>query len=107
MSVNTPRYEGGRNRPVAVIGGIRIPFCRANTAYADLSNLDMAIRTLGSLVERFALHGEALGEVAAGAVLKHSRDFNLAREAVLSSGLSPLTPALPWPALVPPRSMPR
>lgn len=94
MSVNTPRYEGGRNRPVAVIGGIRIPFCRANTAYADLSNLDMAIRTLGSLVERFALHGEALGEVAAGAVLKHSRDFNLAREAVLSSGLSPLTPGI-------------
>lgn len=94
MSPNPPPFESGRARPVAVIGGIRIPFCRANTAYADLSNLDMAIRTLGSLVERFALKGEVLGEVAAGAVLKHSRDFNLAREAVLSSGLSPLTPGL-------------
>ncbi|MDW8478672.1 MAG: acetyl-CoA C-acetyltransferase [Xanthomonadales bacterium] len=89
-----PPFEGGRCRPVAVLGGIRIPFCRANTAYAELGNLELATRTLGSLVERFGLHGEVLGEVAAGAVLKHSRDWNLAREAVLGSGLSPLTPGL-------------
>jgi len=81
-------------RPVAVLGGVRIPFCRNNTAYADVGNLGMSIRTLGALVERFGLHGVALGEVAMGAVLKHSSDWNIGREAALSSGLSPLTPGI-------------
>ena len=80
--------------PVGVIGGVRIPFCRNNTAYADVGNLGMSIRTLGALVEKFGLHGAQLGEVAMGAVLKHSSDWNLGREAVLSSGLSPLTPGI-------------
>ena len=79
---------------VAILGGVRIPFCRNNTAYADVGNLGMSIRTLGALVERFRLHGETLGEVAMGAVLKHSSDWNLAREATLSSGLSPFTPGI-------------
>lgn len=81
-------------RRAGVIGGVRIPFCRNNTAYADVGNLGMSIRTLGALVERFGLHGEHLGEVALGAVLKHSSDWNLAREATLSSGLAPSTPGL-------------
>ncbi|MEO5596545.1 MAG: acetyl-CoA C-acetyltransferase [Lysobacteraceae bacterium] len=81
-------------RPVAILGGVRIPFCRNNTAYADVGNLGMSIRTLGALVERYGLHGQVLGEVAMGAVIKHSSDWNLAREATLSSGLSPLTPGL-------------
>jgi len=81
-------------RPVAILGGVRIPFCRNNTAYADVGNLGMSIRTLGALVERFGLHGVPLGEVALGAVLKHSSDWNLGREAALSSGLSPLTPGI-------------
>jgi len=81
-------------RPVAVLGGVRIPFCRQNTAYADVGNLGMSVRTLGALVEKFGLHGEQLGEVAVGAVLKHSSDWNLGREATLSSGLSPLTPGI-------------
>ncbi|MEJ5208663.1 acetyl-CoA C-acetyltransferase [Denitratimonas sp. CY0512] len=80
--------------PVGVIGGVRIPFCRNNTAYYDVGNLGMSIRTLGALVERFDLHGTHLGEVAMGAVLKHSSDWNLAREATLSSGLAPTTPGL-------------
>ena len=80
--------------PVGVIGGVRIPFCRNNTAYYDVGNLGMSIRTLGALVERFDLHGAHLGEVAMGAVLKHSSDWNLAREATLSSGLAPTTPGL-------------
>ncbi len=80
--------------PVGVIGGVRIPFCRNNTAYYDVGNLGMSIRTLGALVERFGLHGEHLGEVAMGAVLKHSSDWNIAREAVLSSGLAPTTPGI-------------
>jgi acetyl-CoA C-acetyltransferase len=80
--------------PVGVIGGVRIPFCRNNTAYHDVGNLGMSIRTLGALVERFGLHGAHLGEVAMGAVLKHSSDWNLAREATLSSGLAPTTPGL-------------
>ena len=82
------------SRPVAVLGGIRIPFCRNNTAYADVGNLGMSIRTLGALVEKFGLHGEVLGEVAMGAVLKHSSDWNIGREATLSSGLSPHTPGI-------------
>ncbi len=81
-------------RPVAILGGVRIPFCRQNTAYADVGNLGMSVRTLGALVERFGLHGQQLGEVAMGAVIKHSADWNLAREAALSSGLSPLTPGI-------------
>ena len=81
-------------RPVAVLGGVRIPFCRQNTAYADVGNLGMSVRTLGALVEKFGLHGQPLGEVAMGAVIKHSADWNLAREAALSSGLSPLTPGI-------------
>lgn len=82
------------SRPVAILGGVRIPFCRNNTAYADVGNLGMSIRTLGALVEKFGLHGEQLGEVAMGAVLKHSSDWNIGREATLSSGLSPLTPGI-------------
>lgn len=81
-------------RPVAVLGGVRIPFCRQNTAYADVGNLGMSVRTLGALVERFGLHGQQLGEVAMGAVIKHSSDWNLGREAAMSSGLSPLTPGI-------------
>src|SRR5690606_19611080 len=81
-------------RPVAVLGGVRIPFCRQNTAYADVGNLGMSVRTLGALVERFGLHGQQLGEVAMGAVIKHSADWNLGREAAMSSGLSPLTPGI-------------
>jgi len=81
-------------RRVAVIGGVRIPFCRNNTAYADVGNFGMAVKTLGALVERFGLQGVELGEVAFGAVIKHSSDWNIAREATLSSGLSPLTPGI-------------
>jgi len=81
-------------RPVAILGGVRIPFCRQNTAYADVGNMGMSVRTLGALVERFGLHGQQLGEVAMGAVIKHSSDWNLGREAALSSGLSPLTPGI-------------
>ncbi|MEQ3552049.1 acetyl-CoA C-acetyltransferase [Pseudonocardia nematodicida] len=80
-------------RRAAVIGGNRIPFARANGAYARASNLDMLTTTLDGLVARFGLAGERLGEVVAGAVLKHSRDFNLTREAVLGSRLDPATPA--------------
>ena len=81
-------------RPVAVLGGARIPFCRQNTAYTDVGNLGMCVRTLGAVVEKFGLHGQQLGEVAMGAILKHSSDWNLGREATLSSGLSPLTPGI-------------
>lgn len=81
-------------RRVAVLGGNRIPFARSNTVYADASNQDMLIAAIDGLVDRFALDGERLGEVAAGAVLKHARDFNLTREAVLGSKLSPETPAV-------------
>ncbi|TYT26275.1 acetyl-CoA C-acetyltransferase [Luteimonas viscosa] len=83
-----------QGRPVAVLGGVRIPFCRQNTAYSDVGNLGMSVRTLGALVEKFGLHGQQLGEVAMGAVIKHSSDWNLGREAALSSGLSALTPGI-------------
>ena len=80
-------------RRVAVLGGNRIPFARSNKTYARASNQDMLTAALDGLVDRFGLAGERLGEVVAGAVLKHSRDFNLARESVLGSRLSPATPA--------------
>lgn len=80
-------------RKVAILGGARIPFARSNGAYATRSNQDMLTAALKGVVDKYQLHGERLGEVAAGAVLKHSRDFNLTRECVLSSGLSPETPA--------------
>ena len=84
----------GSLRRVAIVGGSRIPFCRSNTIYADKSNLDMLAAALDGIVERFDLDGEQLDEVQAGAVINHSRDFNLAREAVLSSKLSHLTPGI-------------
>lgn len=78
---------------VGVLGGVRIPFARQNTHYTTASNLDMLTAVLKGIVERFGLQGARLGEVAAGAVLKHTRDFNLTRDATLSSGLAPQTPA--------------
>ncbi|THJ67340.1 acetyl-CoA C-acetyltransferase [Arthrobacter echini] len=80
-------------RTAVVIGGNRIPFARTGGAYAYASNQDMLIAALDGLIARFGLQGERMGEVAAGAVLKHTRDFNLTREAVLGSALSPETPA--------------
>lgn len=82
-----------QTRRVAIAGGNRIPFARSNGAYATASNQDMLTAALEGLIERFNLHGLRMGEVAAGAVLKHSRDFNLTRECVLGSRLSPQTPA--------------
>jgi acetyl-CoA C-acetyltransferase len=79
---------------VAILGGVRIPFCRNNTAYADVGNFGMMVKTLGTLVEQYGLHGLELGEVAVGAVIKHASDWNLAREAALSSGLAPTTPGI-------------
>ena len=80
-------------RRVAVLGGCRIPFGRQNGPYAKASNQDMLTTTIDALASKFGLEGEVLGEVVAGAVLKHSRDFNLTREAVLGSRLAPETPA--------------
>lgn len=84
----------GRARRVAVIGGVRIPFCRAHTVYADCSNQDMMTATLEALVNKYDLRGQTLGDVALGAVIKHSRDWNLARESVIGSGLSLRTPGV-------------
>ncbi len=80
-------------RRVAIIGGTRIPFARAFTAYAQCSNQVMMTAALKGLVEKYNLKGERIGDVGLGAVMKHSRDFNLARESVLGSGLDPHTPA--------------
>ncbi|KAF4410927.1 acetyl-CoA C-acetyltransferase [Streptomyces lycii] len=80
-------------RRVAVLGGSRIPFARSDGPYATASNQQMLAAALGGLVERFDLAGRQVGEFVAGAVLKHSRDFNLARETVLGSELDPRTPA--------------
>ena len=82
-------------RRVAIIGGLRIPFARAYTAYAIRQQPGHAYgRASRAVVERFKLQGERLGDVAAGAVIKHSKDYNLVRESVLSSGLDPQTPGL-------------
>lgn len=80
-------------RRVAIIGSNRIPFVRSNTHYSHATNMEMLTAALQGLVKRYNLEGERLGEVAAGAVMKHSRDFNLTREATLDSGLALETPA--------------
>ena len=81
-------------RRVAVNGGSRLPFCRSNSIYSEKTNMDMLSASIQGLVDRFQLNGEQLDEVVAGAVTTHSRDWNLAREAVLSTTLSPLTPGI-------------
>ncbi|MCW2576113.1 MAG: acetyl-CoA acetyltransferase [Modestobacter sp.] len=82
-----------QTRQAAIVGGNRIPFARSNSAYSRASNQDMLTATLDGLVARFGLQDQQVGEVVAGAVLKHSRDFNLTRESVLGSRLSAATPA--------------
>src|SRR3990170_1393057 len=81
-------------RRVAILGGTRIPFCRSNTLYADLSNLDMMSAALNGLVDKFSLKGQHIDEVVGGAVVTHTKDFNLAREAVLSTKLATSTPGI-------------
>src|ERR1700747_1626206 len=85
---------GQAARRVAIVGGVRIPFARSYTVYATARNQEMLTAAFRALVERFRLAGERLGDVAAGAVIKHSRDYNLTRESVLSSGLDPHTPGI-------------
>lgn len=92
-STSKAAIAGGPLRPAVVLGGNRIPFARAHGAYAGASNQDMLTSTLEGLVARFGLQGEALGEVVAGAVMKHSADFNLTRESVLGTSLKAQTPA--------------
>jgi acetyl-CoA C-acetyltransferase len=82
-----------KTRKVAVVGGNRIPFARSNSVYSHASNQDMLTAALDGLIDRYGLQGETLGEVAGGAVLKHSRDRDLTRESVLSTRLAPETPA--------------
>src|ERR1700721_3871362 len=85
---------GSAVRRVAILGGTRIPCARANGAYARVGNQDMLTAAFRGAVERFGLAGQRLGDVIAGAVMKHSKDYNLVRECVLSSGLDPHTPGL-------------
>jgi acetyl-CoA C-acetyltransferase len=85
---------GSAVRRVAIIGGVRIPFARSYTAYAKASNQDMLTAVFRAVVDRFKLQGQRLGDAAAGAVIKHPRDYNLVRECVLSSGLDPQTPGV-------------
>ena len=84
----------GRAIRVAVVGGARIPFCRSHSVYRDCSNQEMMSAALSGLVNKLDLRGQTMGDVALGAVIKHSRDWNLARESVMDSGLSPRTPAV-------------
>ncbi|MBT8107894.1 MAG: acetyl-CoA C-acetyltransferase [Gammaproteobacteria bacterium] len=83
----------GRAIRVAIVGGSRIPFCRSHSVYRRLSNKDLMTATLDGLINKLDLRGQVLGDVALGAVVKHSRDWNLARESVIESGLSIKTPA--------------
>ncbi|MDP9083310.1 MAG: acetyl-CoA C-acetyltransferase [Pseudomonadota bacterium] len=85
---------GASPRRVAIIGGVRIPFARGNGAYAQVGNQEMLTATLRAIVERYGLLGQRLDEVAAGAVMKHSSQWNLTRESLLGSGLAAETPGL-------------
>ena len=79
-------------RKIAIVGSARIPFCRAYTGYNEETNLSMLSAAIGGLADACGLRKEPIGEVMGGAVISHSRDFNLAREAALDAGLSPRTP---------------
>ena len=81
-------------RKVAVIGGVRTPFCRGNTGYDDLTNLDLMTAALNGLVAKFGLEGQHIDEVVGGAVVTHARDFNLTREAVIGTKLKEDTPGI-------------
>ncbi|MCC7252009.1 acetyl-CoA C-acetyltransferase [Hyphomicrobium sp.] len=81
-------------RRVGIVGGVRTPFCRSNTFYADLSNLDLMTAALNGLVDKYRLKGAHIDEVVGGAVVTHSKDYNLAREAVLGTRLAPSTPGI-------------
>ena len=81
-------------RRIAIVGGVRIPFCRSNSLYADLSNLEMMTTALNGLVDKYKLAGQHIDEVVGGAVVTHSRDWNLAREAVIGTKLAPTTPGI-------------
>jgi acetyl-CoA C-acetyltransferase len=85
---------GSAVKRVAIVGGIRIPFARAHGAYSSVGNQEMLTAAFKGVVDRYKLQGERLGDAAAGAVIKHSKDYNLVRESVLSSGLHPQTPGL-------------
>lgn len=85
---------GTSTRRVAIIGGIRTPFARSHTAYAGTDNQELLTASLRALVERYELQGQRLGDVIGGAVIKHSKDYNLTRESLLSTGLDPQTPGL-------------
>ena len=85
---------GANPRRVAIVGGVRIPFVRGNGAYAQVGNQEMLTATLRGVVERYGLQGQRLDDVAAGAVMKHSSQWNLTRESVLGSGLAAETPGL-------------
>jgi acetyl-CoA C-acetyltransferase len=87
-------FKSQATKPVAILGGVRTPFARVGTAFKNLSNQDLLVLSMKALVKQFGLEGQRLGDVALGAVINHSRDWNLAREAVLHSGLSPETPAV-------------
>ena len=81
-------------RRIAVIGGVRTPFCRSHTSYGDLTNLEMLTTTLQGLSDRFGLAGKHIDEVLAGAVVTHAKDWNLAREAIVGTRLAPSTPGI-------------
>jgi acetyl-CoA C-acetyltransferase len=85
---------GASPRRVAIVGGVRIPFARGNGAYAQVGNQEMLIAALRGVVDRFGLRGQCIDDVAAGAVMKHSSQWNLTRESVLGCGLAPETPGL-------------
>jgi len=85
---------GANPRRVAIVGGVRIPFARGNGAYRDVGNQEMLTASLRGVVERYGLQGQRLDDVAAGAVMKHSSQWNLARESALGSGLAAETPGL-------------
>jgi len=86
-------HDGRANR-VAVVGGSRIPFCRSHSIYKNCSNQELMAAALSGVVNKFDLKGQTLGDVALGAVIKHSRDWNLARESLIDAGLSPRTPGV-------------
>jgi len=82
-----------KTRPVYIIGGVRTPFVKSLTKYSKVTTQDLMTTALQALVTKMKLENKIIGDVALGAVINSSVNWDLARECVLGTNLDPHTPA--------------
>src|SRR5215207_2449741 len=80
-------------RRAAIVAGLRTPFRRAGSDFAQLDVLDLARAVTVELLQRTGLPADAVDHVIYGNVVRPTQYTNLARELVLAAGLPRRTPA--------------